>query len=108
VGVLPSPCGLRQTGRFPPLGTNQINNLPQSIPASAEAKKRPTYRELTVFSESCGQKRSEMSPIIGNPNSSIIQYFEYFAGNNRGHLHDVFADAQDKNSWAVDWKYRRN
>jgi hypothetical protein len=87
-------------GSIPTLGTNQINDLAQILSSISSIQIGETYRELTVFSEICGQKGSEMSPIIGTPISSKIQYSRCTAGNNRNNLNDAFERAQDKNSWA--------
>jgi hypothetical protein len=87
-------------GSIPTLGTNKINDLAQILSSISKAIKRETYRELTVFSKICGQKRSEMSPIIGNSNSIKNSKFQYFTGNNRDNLNDAFEHAQDKNSCA--------
>jgi hypothetical protein len=87
-------------GSIPTLGTNKVNDLAQFLSSISNTKIGKTYRELTVFSEICGQKRSEMSPIIGNSNFIENSKFQYFTGNNRDNLNDAFEHAQDKNSCA--------
>jgi hypothetical protein len=72
----------------------------QFLSSISKVKKRETYRELTVFSEVFGEKRAEISPIIGTPISSKIHYSRYFACNTQDNLNDAFEHAQDKNSCA--------
>jgi hypothetical protein len=53
-------------GSIPTLGTNQINDLAQFLSSISKAKKRETYRELTVFSEKSTAKTPLKIPIRQN------------------------------------------
>ena len=49
-------------GSIPTLGTNDINYLAQFLSSISKAKKRKTYRELTVFSEKVATKTPLLIP----------------------------------------------
>jgi hypothetical protein len=92
--------------RFPALGTNDINDLAQFLSSISKAKKRETYREPTVFSGKFATKiccQFLPAKIHRERNYCYLRRHDHSQLCSSAQLNE----AQDSNSWAFAWEFRR-